>query len=107
MLAFAVSGCASAPEAPAKGDPKEGYAVAEALCASCHSIEASGASPNPGAPPLRYVLADLAPDALVRDFEQAVSISHMRMPTFHFGERHPADLVAYLQEIQQPPPPAK
>jgi mono/diheme cytochrome c family protein len=100
------TGCSTAPDTPYAGDPREGYAVAQSLCASCHAIEALGASPNAGAPPLRYVLANYAPDNLVRDLEHAVSINHLRMPTFYFGERHPADLVAYLKQIQQPPPPA-
>ena len=106
LIALAASGCSTMQKAPYAGDPREGYAVAQSLCSSCHSIGPLGASPNPGAPPLRYVLANLAAEDLARDFEHAVSISHLRMPTFYFGEHHPADLVAYLKEIQQPPPPA-
>jgi hypothetical protein len=29
------------------------------------------------------------------------------MPTFHFGDHHPADVVAYLKTIQQAPPPSE
>jgi mono/diheme cytochrome c family protein len=103
--AILVAGCASVDEPTYFGDPETGREVARNLCASCHSIEAIGASANAGAPPLRYVLSTYAADRLVEDLEQSVSISHRRMPTFYFGEHHAADLVAYLKTIQQPSPP--
>jgi mono/diheme cytochrome c family protein len=97
--------CAAGPEPVYEGDPWVGREVAQDFCASCHSIERIGASPHPAAPPLRYVLATYNPDRLVADLDNAVSISHLRMPTFYFGDHHPADLVAYLKTIQQTPPP--
>ena len=106
LSALALAGCSTAPEPAYVGDPQEGRTVAQSLCSSCHSIASIGASPNPGAPPLRYVLANYAPDNLAHDLDNAISISHLRMPTFYFGEHHPEDLVAYLKTIQQAPPPA-
>jgi mono/diheme cytochrome c family protein len=105
VIVMALGACAIAPAPAYDGDPVAGREVARSLCASCHSIEAIGASPNPGAPPLRFVLANYNPDRLVDDLENAVSINHLRMPTFYFGDHHPADLVAYLETIQQSPPP--
>lgn len=105
LLLYALSGCTSVPEPAYAGDPGTGREVAQALCASCHSIESIGASPNAGAPPLRHVLANYNPDRLAEDLENSVSISHRRMPTFYFGEHHAVDLVAYLKTIQQPVPP--
>ena len=104
LSALALAGCSGAPKPAYVGDPQEGRTVAQSLCSSCHSIEPIGASRNPGAPPLRYVLANYAPDNLVSDLDHAISISHLRMPTFYFGEHHPEDLVAYLKTIQQVPP---
>ena len=104
-LTLGLAGCTAAPEPAYDGDPVVGRDVAGRLCASCHSIETIGASPNAGATPLRYVLASYNPERLVQDLDNAVSINHLRMPTFYFGDRHPADLVAYLKTIQQPPPP--
>jgi hypothetical protein len=48
------------------------------------------------------VLAGYRPDRLAEDLRNSVSISHLRMPTFYFGERHADDVVAYLKTIQQP-----
>lgn len=100
-----LAACVGAPAPVYDGDPVAGHEVARGLCSSCHSIEAIGASPNPGAPPLRYVLASYNPERLAEDLDNAVSISHLRMPTFYFGEHHAVDVVAYLKTIQQAPPP--
>jgi mono/diheme cytochrome c family protein len=105
FLVCALAACTGLPEPAYDGDPIIGRQVAQDLCSSCHSIESIGASPNPGAPPLRHVLASYNPDRLVEDLENSVSISHRRMPTFYFGEHHAADLVAYLKTIRQPVPP--
>jgi cytochrome c len=102
-LASGLAGCTTAPEPAYHGDPVVGLEVAQSLCASCHAIGRQGASPNPRAPPLRSVLAHYQPDRLVRDLEASVRISHLRMPTFYFGEHHAADVVAYLETIQQQP----
>jgi cytochrome c len=104
---FGLAACVATPAAAYEGDPVTGHEDARNFCSSCHSIEAIGASPNPGAPPLRHVLSSYNPDRLVSDLDNAVSISHLRMPTFYFGDHHPADLVAYLKTIQRPPPPAE
>jgi len=104
VVALATAACSSTAEATYVGDPIVGRQVAQDLCSSCHSIETIGASPNPGAPPLRYVLAGYEPERLARDFDDAVSISHLKMPTFYFDREHPYDLVAYLKTIQQTPP---
>ncbi|HEX5007742.1 MAG TPA: c-type cytochrome [Hyphomonadaceae bacterium] len=103
-FSLVLAGCSSAPEPAYDGDPVVGLEVAQSLCASCHAIGREGASPNPGAPPLRNVLANYRADRLAQDLEKSVSISHLRMPTFYFGEHHAADVVAYLKTIQDPSP---
>ena len=104
--AAALAACATAEEQPTyAGDPETGREVAQNLCASCHAIDVTGVSANPGAPPFRDVLAKYDAKRLERDLDQAVSISHLQMPTFYFGEHHAADLVAYLKTIQAQPYP--
>ncbi|HEY7800329.1 MAG TPA: c-type cytochrome [Hyphomonadaceae bacterium] len=106
ITSMALGACATSEEPAYSGDPAVGLDVAERLCASCHAIGVDGASPNPGAPPLRSVLAHNDPVLLAKQLDEAVSISHLRMPTFYFGEHHAADLVAYIKTIQRPSPPA-
>ena len=100
LVAFAFLGACSSVEEPAYvGDPETGRDVAERLCASCHAIGPTGESPNISAPPLRQVLAGYGEDRLAKDLERSVSISHLKMPTFYFGEHHAIDLVAYLKTV--------
>ncbi len=102
LTALALTACASAPATPPPGDPVEGQKVAGELCASCHAIGATGASPSPVAPPLRTVLASYDPDRLASDLENAVAIRHLEMPRFYFGGNHARDVVAYIRTIQTP-----
>jgi cytochrome c len=102
----ALGACATSEEPVYTGDPVVGLDVAQRLCASCHAIGVDGASQNPGAPPFRFILAHNDSVLLAKQLDEAVSISHLRMPTFYFGEHHAADLVAYIKTIQRPSPPA-
>lgn len=104
LASFALAACATGPEPTYVGDPVVGGEVAQNLCSSCHSIGRAGPSPNPGAPPLRFVVTDYGAERLARDLNNYVSISHLKMPTFYFGEHHADDLVAYLTTIQVPAP---
>ena len=104
VLALLAGACATEPQPAWKtGDPKVGEKVAQDLCSSCHSIGATGESPNVSAPPLRTVLGNYRPDWLAEDLHNSVAISHRNMPTFYFGEDHEYDLVAYLLTIQERP----
>jgi cytochrome c len=98
-----LAACATTSEPAYAGDPVIGRQVAQDLCSSCHSIETIGASPDPRAPPLRTVLTTYRSDWLAEDLNNSVSISHLKMPTFYFGQHHADDLVAYLVTIQVPP----
>jgi mono/diheme cytochrome c family protein len=104
IAVLALAACTTTPAPEYSGDPIAGLDVAQNLCATCHAIGRDGASPNAGAPPFRHILSKYDADRLVEDLEESVSISHLRMPTFYFGEHHAADVVAYLQTIQQPSP---
>lgn len=99
--AAVLSACQTAPPVPPKpGDPVEGKIVSEQLCASCHAIEAGKPSPNPAAPPFTEVLDRYGARVLAKDLENAVSISHLRMPTFYLGDGHGNDIVAYLESMK-------
>lgn len=107
-IAFAaalLAGCQSTPPPIHVGDAVEGRQVAEQLCASCHAIDLGKTSPNPAAPPFGEVLDRYGADALARDLDNAVPISHLRMPTFYLGDGHAEDLVAYLRAMKSSPDP--
>lgn len=90
----------TSPQPARPGNPVEGKQVSQALCGSCHAIEAGKASPNPAAPPFTAVLDRYGPRILAKDLENSVAISHLKMPTFYLGEGHGADIVAYLESLK-------
>lgn len=115
-LAFAVllalTGCATQPLQPvsrvaplgtAMIDPvalQRGAAYAQANCAGCHAVGATGDSPLPAAPHfralgLRYPVEDLA-----EAFAEGIDTAHPAMPTFVMSTEQNADLIAYLNSIQ-------
>jgi mono/diheme cytochrome c family protein len=95
-------GCQSAPAPYYPGDAVEGKLVAEQLCASCHAIGGDGLSPHPAAPPFGGILEKYDEASLTKDLDNAVSISHLRMPTFYLSDNHAEDIVAYLKSIERP-----
>ncbi len=103
MSLAVMAACQSVPETTyTGGDAVEGRKVAGELCADCHAIERGQTSPNPSAPPFSKVLERYSAERLARDLDNAKSVSYLRMPTFHFGDGHAADLVAYIETLSQP-----
>jgi len=97
----ALGGCQAQPQPVHIGEAVEGRLLVEQLCADCHAIDPGAISPNGAAPPLSEVLDRYGATALAEDLDNAVPVSHLRMPTFHLGEGHAADIVAYLKAMKE------
>jgi mono/diheme cytochrome c family protein len=78
--------------------------LAQDLCAGCHAIGATGASPNPAAPAFRDTLAKYADDRLERDLQSGVLMGHPALPTVKLSSEGARDLVAYLKSIRTAQP---
>lgn len=104
LIGVTAAACTTAPTVPESydGDPAKGRELAERLCSSCHSIEISGPSPRPTAPPLRDVLYNYPAHQLEEDLQKSSHIAFLQMPQFHLGEHGGADLVSYITAIAQP-----
>lgn len=100
LAGLLLAGCHTPPKPFYAGDAVEGRKVAQELCASCHAIEPGRPSANPAAPPFSQVLESYGAGELSEDLDNAVPISHLRMPTFYLGEGHAEDLVAYLKSMK-------
>lgn len=83
----------------------DGREIAEAQCAGCHAIGPYGESPAPEAPPFRYALARYDSEVLKEELIQGIQVAHP-MPEFQFNPQSTDALIAYMQSIQQTPPPA-
>ena len=81
---------------------RSGRALLQSLCARCHAIDRTGASPHPDAPPFREIDRRLDLDSFVSQLGEGFSSGHPDMPTFHFSRRDARAAVAYLRVIQGP-----
>lgn len=102
IASMAASACSTtpAPDTNYAGDPINGQRMAQDLCAACHAVGATGDSPRADAPPLHTVLAGYPADQLTADLQSAKHIAFLRMPQFHLGDNGGADLVAYIESLQ-------
>jgi mono/diheme cytochrome c family protein len=83
---------------------RDGREIAEAQCAACHAVGPYGESPAPEAPPFRYALARYDSEVLEEELIQGIRVAHP-MPEFQFNPQGVDALIAYMQSIQQTPPP--
>jgi mono/diheme cytochrome c family protein len=98
-----LSACASTATPEDSALIADGRAVAEAQCASCHSIGPYGDSPAPEAPVFRTILARYDAAALEQNLIEGIQVSHP-MPEFQFNPQGADALIAYLVSIQTDDP---
>lgn len=89
----------------ARADDREpverGRAIAAAQCARCHSIEKTGDSPLPIAPPLREFAARWPLDQLEEAFAEGIITGHPDMPQFVFQPDDIAALIVFLDWVAE------
>ena len=109
VAALAVLSACAAPQpettTQAQNLAADGRDIAEAQCAGCHAVGAYGDSPNPASPTFRTVLSRYRADVLRDELIAGIQVTHP-MPNFQFNPQGVDALIAYLQSIQQAPPPA-
>jgi len=79
---------------------RQGVALAERMCASCHAIGKTGASPHAGAPAFRDLGNRVDLDEFPHRLREGVTSGHPDMPTFRFTREDARALTAYLRSIQ-------
>lgn len=107
LAVMALGACANQePEISQEALAADGREIAEAQCAACHAVGRYGDSAAPEAPAFRYVLARYDSAVLEEELIQGIQVSHP-MPEFQFNPQSVDALIAYLQSIQETPPPAQ
>jgi mono/diheme cytochrome c family protein len=85
---------------------QHGKEMLQKLCAGCHSVGRTGASPNRLAPPFRSFSETKLYDS---DFKQrlqdGLTSIHPFMPTFRFNRENAEEALNYMKSIQEPPKP--
>ena len=77
----------------------EGKAMLEQNCGRCHSLEATGASPLPQAPPLGEVYLKYPIDQLEQGFAEGMGSKHRDMPQIQFSADQVAAILNYLGDV--------
>ena len=77
----------------------EGRRIAQSKCASCHSIDQSSVSPNPGAPAFRDFVFLNEPDWVAYRLIDGMRLGHDSMPLFDFDVRSADALMAYISTL--------
>ena len=72
----------------------------ESRCAACHSVGATGESPVAAAPPLRHLGTRYPVTDLQEAFAEGITNGHPEMPQITLEGSEVADLIAYLQDVQ-------
>ena len=77
-----------------------GKALVESRCAACHSVGPTGDSPVAAAPPLRHLGTRYPVTDLQEAFAEGITNGHPEMPQITLESDQVADLIAYLQDVQ-------
>lgn len=77
-----------------------GRALVDSRCAACHAVGPVGNSPRPTAPALRHLGTRYPVTDLQEAFAEGISNGHPDMPQIALEGDEVADLIAYLQHIQ-------
>jgi mono/diheme cytochrome c family protein len=81
------------------GSEIDGKAILEKNCSRCHSIEATGASPLKGAPPLREIYLRYPIEQLEYGFAEGMGSKHREMPQIQFSIEEVSAILSYLGSI--------
>ncbi len=94
---------AAAPQITAAqaADLEAGKAVAQSLCARCHSIGISGDSPFPPAPPLRLIPDRYNVEDLAEALAEGMVVGHDAMPQFELPLEKISPLLAYIGSLKR------
>jgi cytochrome c len=107
LLSGGPDAASSTADARGTNDPavERGRVLAEALCARCHAIGATGASPNPASPPFRVMFERLPQEGIEDTLLEGILMGHPPMPKIEFTNEQASDLIAYMYSVAREVPP--
>ena len=87
-------------------EPRNGKEMLQKLCARCHAVGRTGASPNRQAPPFRsFSETKLYDSDFLQRLQDGYSSIHPSMPTFRFNRDDAEAVLNYMKSIQEPTKP--
>ncbi|PWT87780.1 MAG: cystathionine beta-lyase [Proteobacteria bacterium] len=100
VVLLSCSAGASLAQTPDK-QVEQGKLLAMTLCAECHAVSTSDASPRAQAPAFRTLDRRVNLDTFFQRLREGVTSSHPDMPTFRFSREDARVFIAYLRSIQR------
>ncbi|MDE5462224.1 cytochrome c [Bradyrhizobium sp. CSS354] len=89
-------------------EQQRGKELLQSLCARCHSVGRTGASPNKQAPPFRsFSETKLYDSDFLQRLQDGYSSIHPSMPTFRFKRGEAEAVLNYMKSIQEVPKPKR
>jgi mono/diheme cytochrome c family protein len=89
------------PATAAEPDLAHGQALVEANCSPCHAIGKTGDSPHAEAPLFRTLSKRYPIDTLEEALAEGIVTGHPDMPEFIATPDQIADIIGYLESIQE------
>jgi len=87
-------------------EQRNGKEMLQKMCARCHAVGKTGASPNKLAPTFRSFSENKLYDSDFRErLQNGLTSIHPFMPTFHFNRDDAEEVLNYMKSIQEPPKP--
>jgi mono/diheme cytochrome c family protein len=87
-------------------EQRQGKEMLQKLCARCHSVGRTGASPNKLAPPFRsFSETKLYDSDFMQRLQEGLTTIHPFMPTFRFNREDAEEVHNYMKSIQVLPKP--
>ncbi len=96
------TGCAAQRPAPTGAAPvavDPGRAFAERACAGCHSVDATGVSPNGRAPAFRDLASRRSDAELTTALGEISRNGHVEMPPIYITPDEMRQVVAYMRSL--------
>lgn len=78
---------------------ERGHDLARLVCSKCHAIGATGASPNPDAPPFRTLLEKLTLEGIEDELAEGIRLGHQPMPQWEFSSQQIYDLGSFIASL--------
>jgi hypothetical protein len=83
-------------------EPQHGKEILQKLCARCHAVGRTGASPNRLAPPFRtFSETKLYDSDFMQRLQDGYTSIHPFMPTFRFNRDDALEVLNYMKSIQE------
>lgn len=89
------------PVAAGEASAARGRALAGIVCARCHAVRTTGASPMREAPPFRTLAERFPIGDLVDVLDEGVERRHPAMPDFRLDPSDAADLTVYMRTLRR------